>query len=207
MDGLLPWRVSGRYFESCNCDAICPCRMVGGVPGGRSTHGICFGALSWLVDEGRAGEVDLAGLAAVLVCRYSDDEPGSPWTFLLHVDARADARQQAALAGILLGRLGGEAILRLPWVRKPGDLVAVRTSAIEIEHAPGGYALRVGEAVAAHASRTVATAEPVACGIPGYHQPGVELYADELRVHDGPFDWELAGNCAFASAFSYASEA
>ncbi|HET9833738.1 MAG TPA: hypothetical protein VFP91_18580 [Vicinamibacterales bacterium] len=24
------WRVSGSYFEVCNCDAICPCRRRGG---------------------------------------------------------------------------------------------------------------------------------------------------------------------------------
>ena len=54
---LTPWRIRGSYFESCNCDAICPCRMVGGRKGGRSTHGICFGVLSWLVEEGHAGDV------------------------------------------------------------------------------------------------------------------------------------------------------
>ena len=206
MDGLLPWHVAGRYFESCNCEAICPCRMIGGVPGGRSTYGICFGVLSWLIDEGRAGDVALGGLATALVVRYSDDEPGSPWTFLLHVDERGGERQREALAGIFLGRLGGEGILRLPWVRKPAELVAVRMSRIELEHAPGGYALRVGAAVTLRASRPVETDVPVACGIPGYHQPGTELYADELTVHDEPFEWELAGNCAFVSAFAYASD-
>ena len=30
---LTPWRISGAYFESCNCEAICPCRMVGGRQG------------------------------------------------------------------------------------------------------------------------------------------------------------------------------
>src|SRR6185437_3409210 len=82
----LSYRVRGAYFESCNCEAICPCRMIDGVPGGRSTYGICFGVLSWLIAEGRVGEVDVGGLAAVLVCRYDDDEPGSPWTIVLHVD-------------------------------------------------------------------------------------------------------------------------
>ena len=24
---LTPWRIRGTYFESCNCEAICPCRM------------------------------------------------------------------------------------------------------------------------------------------------------------------------------------
>jgi hypothetical protein len=78
------YSVGGSYFESCNCDAICPCRMVDGVKGGRSTHGICMGALAWLV-EGRVGDLDVSGLAAVLVVRYDDDEDGSPWTIVLHM--------------------------------------------------------------------------------------------------------------------------
>ncbi|MBA3734641.1 MAG: hypothetical protein H0W90_05505 [Actinobacteria bacterium] len=50
--GNVPYSVSGSYFESCNCDAICPCRMVDGVRGGRSTYRICYGALTWLVETG-----------------------------------------------------------------------------------------------------------------------------------------------------------
>jgi len=74
----MSWRIAGRYLEACNCDAICPCRMIGGLPGGRSTHGICFGALAWLVEDGHDGDIDLAGVAAVMTMRYDDDEPGSP---------------------------------------------------------------------------------------------------------------------------------
>ena len=200
-----PWRIAGRYFESCNCDAICPCRMVDGNKGGRSTHGICFGVLSWLIDEGRAGDVELAGLAAALVCRYDDDEPGSPWTFLVHVDARGDERQREALASILLGRLGGDDVLALPWVRKPSELVRVETSPIELTTGPAGHELRVGQKIEARAVRPVGTGEVVRCIIPGYHQPGTEYVAEELAVDDTPFEWQLAGNCAFASSFAYAS--
>ena len=32
-----------------------------------------------------------------------------------------------------------------------------------------------------------------------------EYYADELKLEDAPFSWELTGNCAFATDFSYAS--
>ncbi len=203
---LTPWRIAGTYFESCNCEAICPCRMIGEKPGGgRSTYGICFGALSWQIADGYAGDVDLDGLAAVLVCWYDDDEPGSPWQFVLHVDDRGDESQREALSDILLGRLDGEGILRLPWVRKASRLLDVRPSRIEIEHGPDGHELRVGEAVTLRASRPVETEERVACGIPGYHIAGTELYADELRVDNDPFTWELYGNCAFTSRFAYES--
>jgi hypothetical protein len=43
------WRVQASYFEACNCEAICPCRSVGGRPGGPSSYGECFGAISWHV--------------------------------------------------------------------------------------------------------------------------------------------------------------
>jgi hypothetical protein len=200
-----PWRIRGSYFESCNCEAICPCRMVGGVKGGRSTYGICFGVLSWLVEEGHAGDVDLTGLAAAFVIRYDDDEPGSPWSFVVHVDERGDDRQRRLLAAILTGQLGGESVLRLPWASKPSNLIEVRVSRIEIENGPDGHVLRVGEAITLEANRPFETDQPVACGIPGYDHVGTELLAERLVVDDEPFAWELSGNCAFASSFDYAS--
>jgi hypothetical protein len=201
----LPWHVAGAYFESCNCEAVCPCRMVGGVPGGRSTHGVCLGALSWQILDGAAGKVDLSGLAAALVLRYDDDEPGSPWTFILHVDERGDDRQREALEAIFLGRLGGEHVLALPWVKKASNLLDVRASRIDIEHTASGHALRVGDSVALRASRPVETDKRVSCVISGHHQAGTELYADELKVQDDPLTWDLAGNCAFVSEFDYSS--
>ena len=200
----LPWRVAGFYFESCNCDAICPCRMVGGIAGGRSTHGVCLGALSWRIDEGRAASLDLTGLAVALTLRYDDDEPGSPWTFSLHVDERGDEAQREALESIFLGRLGGPQILQLPWVRKPSELLAVRVGPIEVVEGPP-HTLRVGSAVSLTASRPFETLDTVACVVPGYDRPGTELYADALVVRDEPFEWEFAGNCAFAGDFEYAS--
>jgi hypothetical protein len=200
-----PWRIAGSYFESCNCDAICPCRTIGGVPGGRSTHGTCFGVLSWAVEDGFAGEVLLAGLAAALVYDYDDDEPGSPWRFELHVDERGDERQCGALADILLGRAGGERVLRLPWVRKRSDLLSVRTSRIEIGHHGDEHLVAVGAAVAARASRRFPTGERVSCIVPGHETAGTELVADVLEARNGPFEWRLALNCAFAAPFDYRS--
>ena len=190
----LGFRVRGSYFESCNCEAICPCRMIGGVPGGRSTYGICMGVLSWRIEQGRLGASDLGGLNVALVCRYDDDEPGSPWSIVLHVDERADTQQRQALEHIFL-----HGIPHLPWIRKLRRLVDVRFSEIEID----GAHLRIGSAVSAHATRRVESSVPVACRIPGYERLGYELYADELRVHDDPFSWELGGNCAYVSDFDY----
>jgi hypothetical protein len=201
-----PYSVSGSYFESCNCDPICPCRMVDGVRGGRSTFGVCFGVLAWLIEEGNVGDVDVGGLASVLAIRYDDDEPGSPWTIVLHVDETGTEAQRDALEQVFLGRLGGPHVGVLPWVRKASDLVAVRASPIELVPEGDGYRLGVGDAVRLRASRLAAPDVAVRCVIPGYDEPGEELVADELVVHDDPFGYELSENCAFASRFAYASE-
>src|SRR4051812_50110160 len=128
------WRIAGTYIEACNSDAICRCRRIGGGSGGRSTYGVCEGALLWAIERGHADDVDLGGLAAVLACRYDDDEPGSPWDFFLYVDERSDERQRAALAAILTGAWGGTPIVQFPWAFKPSRQLGVRAVPIAVEH-------------------------------------------------------------------------
>ena len=204
-DHFLPWAIAGTYLEACNCEAICPCRRIGGRPGGRSTNGLCMGALSWAVTDGRAGEVDLSGRAAVLVLRYDDDEPGSPWTFFLYVDDRGDERQRAALALILTGRLGGTPRRQFPWVWKESHLLGWRPAPIDIEHTPRRGWFRAGNEVTVRVRGPVVDQEPVTCVIPGHHRSGTELYADVLHVEEGPLSFELSGKCAYESTFEYTS--
>src|ERR1700757_1904174 len=99
------WDIRGSYFESCNCDPVCPCRRIDGVAGGRSTHGICMGVLSWLIEDGTANGADLSGLPVAIASRYDDDVRGSPWTWVLYLDASASDEQRAALEDVYTGRL------------------------------------------------------------------------------------------------------
>jgi hypothetical protein len=207
MEDLLPWSLSGTYLESCNCDAICPCRRIGGVMGGRSTFGVCMGALSWSIREGRAGDVDLNGFGVVLVIRYSDDEPGSPWTFVVYVDERADESQRDALVRIFTGRLGGTPLQQFPWAFKPSDFRAAVPARIEIDHTPGRGWFRAGGDVVLRIRGPVADQATVTCVIPGHHRDGRELYAETLVAHaQAPLDFELHGNCAYESTFAYSSD-
>ena len=81
---------------------------MGGRPGGASSFGACFGALSWHIDQGHADGVDLSALRTVLSIRYLDRvQPSTPWDVVLYVDESASGEQRAALADIFLGRAGG----------------------------------------------------------------------------------------------------
>jgi hypothetical protein len=197
------WHIRGSYFESCNCDAICPCRRIDGVPGGRSTHGICTGVLSWLIEEGSADGTDLAGAAVALAIRYSDDEPGSPWTWILYLDDRAGEEQRAALEAIYTGRLGGDAETHFPWAWKESRLVAVRPVAIEVDHTQRRQWLRIRDHVTVRIRDRYSGPETVTCVIPGHDRDGEELVAEELRVDDGPLAFDYSGTCGYSSSFDY----
>jgi hypothetical protein len=200
------WRISGSYLEACNCQATCPCRRIGGRPGGRSTYGECLGALSWVVEEGSAGDVELAGMSAVLASRYHDDEPGSPWTFALFVDARGDERQRQVVADIFTGRLGGTPARQFPWVFKAADLLGVEALEIEIDHTPGRGWFSAGGKVRVRVREAVADEESVTCVIPGHHRQGRELISDSIDVDAGPLVFSVQGRCAYESTFDYSSD-
>lgn len=203
---MVPWHISGSYLEACNCEAICPCRRIGGRSGGRSTHGECLGALSWILQEGCAGEVDLAGMRVVLANRYHDDEAGSPWTFYLFVDARGDPGQRRALISIYTGRLGGTPLKQFPWAFKPSDLRGVEAVDIEIDHTPGRGWFKVGEKVEVRVREPVADQEPVTCVIPGHDRSGRELHSDLIAVNAGPLLFTVRGRCAYEATFEYSSD-
>jgi hypothetical protein len=204
MDEAMSWRIRGTYFESCNCEAICPCRRIDGVPGGRSTHGVCVGVLSWLIEEGAAGGTNLSGVPVALACRYSDDAPGSPWTWILYLDAHASSEQRGALEGIFSGRFGGDAERHFPWAWKPSELVAVRPVEIEVDHTRHRQWLRIRDRVSVRIRDRYAGGETVTCVIPGHERAGDELVADDLVIEDGPLAFHYRGVCGYGSTFDYA---
>jgi hypothetical protein len=199
------YRIRGTYLESCNCDAPCPCRRIDGLAGGRSTYGICDGALSWSIEEGFADDVDLVGLGAVLATRYSDDEEGSPWTFALFVDERGDPGQREALRQIFSGALGGTVLDHFPWAWKASDPLGVEPARIEIDHTPGRGWFGAGEKVSVRVSGPYAGQETVTCVIPGHDRDGRELVVDKLKVDAGLLGFEYRGVCAYESTFDYGS--
>jgi hypothetical protein len=202
----LPWRISGSYLEACNCEAICPCRRVGGRAGRRSSYGECLGALSWIIEQGGSGDVELAGMRVVLASRYHDDEPGSPWTFVLFVDARGDERQRALIADIFTGRLGGTAGRQFPWAFKPTAFAAVQVAQVEIDHTPGRGWFRVAGKVEVRINGPVGAPETVTCVIPGHDRLGRELLAELLDVEADPLAFSVRGRCAYEATFDYSSE-
>ena len=159
-------------------------------------HGRALG----LIEEGAASGIDLAGLPVAMAVRYSDDEPGSPWTWVLYLDALASGEQRAALEGIFTGRFGGDAATHFPWAWKASELVAVRPVAIEVDHTRRRQRLRIRDRVSVRIRDHYDGEETVSCVIPGHEQGGEELVADELVVED---ERTYTGVCGYGATFDY----
>jgi hypothetical protein len=200
------WRVRGSYFEGCNCEAICPCRAVHGRPGGPSTSGECFGALSWNIEDGHADDLDLSGLSVVMTLRYFDAvQPSTPWEVVLSVAEHATAEQREALADIFLGRAGGTvADLYGPAI---GEVHAVRPARITLEHVTPRKRIGVVGYVTLEGEGAASEPGDVQCGIPGFDHPGTELYGDGLAATDPLLRFEVRGkrHASFFTNFEYCS--
>jgi hypothetical protein len=162
-----------------------------------------MGVLSWLIEDGEVDGVNLAGVPIALACRYSDDEPGSPWTWVLYLDADASEEQRAGLEGIFTGRLGGDAERHFPWAWKTSELVAVRPVEIAVGHTRRRQWLRVRDHVSVRIRDRYDGDETVTCVIPGHERTGEELVTDELVVDDGVLAYSYRGVCGYGSTFDY----
>jgi len=198
------WRVSGTYFESCNCDAICPCRSTRGAKGGLSTHGVCDFALSWWIKQGNFGDTTLESLTAVMVGSYIDQPKWTPWQVALLVDERASPEAQKALEEIFLGRAGGTPMAN--FAEAIGDVRVVRPAAIRLDHRRGHERIEVGPAVSVEAAGAASDAGDVSCGIPGHDHPGTEVHASLLAVDMAGFEFRYEGVCGFTTNFDYRSD-
>jgi hypothetical protein len=102
--GAVPWQARGLMFENCTCQLVCPGHMHFTQA---CTHERCIGYWAIRVDEGRFGEVPLAGLRAVVAFDSPQHMIEGNWTEVIIIDAAATAAQREALDAILRGKAGG----------------------------------------------------------------------------------------------------
>lgn len=196
------WSVSGKYLEACNCETVCPCRSQNDVPGGDATYEKCEFALSWKVEAGHFGTVDLADRSVVMTGWYADAEPGSPWRIRMFIDDHATPEASDALTNIFLGRAGGHP--GRTYGRAISEILGIEPADMSLTYSKQTWRIGVHGRVEVRASQRTPVTGPVVCGIPGA-DPGTEYTADVLRVTDDPFQWEVAGRASFVAPFAYDS--
>jgi len=100
------WTAQGDLFEGCNCNLLCPCHVSFRQP---PTQGFCDTIWAVSFEQGKYGEVDLAGLNASIFLHCPGNMADGDWTTVLLVDDRSTPEQDEALRAIFSGESGG------PW--------------------------------------------------------------------------------------------
>lgn len=111
------WQINGDYFESCNCDVVCPCLFSPNPPfASQPTEGACEVAFAFHIDEGSYGDTRLDGLNAAMAVRTPGAMGDGNWSLALYLDERADDQQREALHAIFSGAAGGPIAALAPLV-------------------------------------------------------------------------------------------
>ncbi len=194
------WKLTGTYFESCNCETLCPCIFLS-----PPTEGECTALLGWHVGEGRFGEQGLDGLNVALAVHAPGNLSEVPWRVALYLDERASEAQCEALTLIYTGQAGGHFEVLASHI---GEVLGIKSAAIDYRIDGKRQSLTIADIAETDFAAIEGQdgGEATFSGHPFAVAPGhtvVVARARRLSFHDHGLDWELTNKNAFYSDFGY----
>jgi hypothetical protein len=194
------WKLTGGYFESCNCDAACPCVFLG-----PPTRGDCTLLVAWHIDKGNFAETSLDGLNVALAVYSPGHMLQTKWKVALYLDERATGPQREALGRIFGGQAGGHFATVSACI---GEVLGVKAAPIEFRAEGKRRSVKIGmlaemaiEAVPGAGGADVELANVPFTLVPGI--PAVVAKSKHLSYHDYGYAWEITDKNGFYSAFAY----
>jgi hypothetical protein len=93
--GAMAWRLDGTYFESCSCDAVCPCTW--SALTAKATLDRCRALLAYHVESGEIDGVDVSGLSFALFVDTPPVMAEGNWRVGVYLDDAASDSQAEQL--------------------------------------------------------------------------------------------------------------
>ena len=198
----MSWRLSGTYFENCNCNVTCPCTVSGFSEPADNER--CIVLLAFHVDSGEIDGVDVSDLSYAVLA----DAPGAMtegnWRVGLLMDSAASPEQAEALAAVASGQRGGAPAAFNPFI---GEVIGMEWAEIEYSDDGPRHSVRIGEAAdveiedfvpdgADEPTRLTGVPHPVSSTLTvaratrsRVHAFGIELDGVGKNGHAAPFSW------------------
>src|SRR2546423_5014370 len=101
----MAWRLDGTYFESCSCDAVCPCPW--SALTAKATLDRCRALLAYHVESGEIEGVDVSRLNFALFLDTPQVMSQGNWRVGVYLDDAASDSQAEQLGAVLSGQAGG----------------------------------------------------------------------------------------------------
>ena len=99
------WSISGKYFETCSCDFVCPCILTQMTA--NPTKGACTFAMALHIEHGSFDRLELGGIPFIVLGFTPGPMAQGNWKVGLIVDERATHDQRDAITAIASGAAGG----------------------------------------------------------------------------------------------------
>lgn len=198
------WKIKGTYFETCTCDATCPCIVLSD-----PTDGDCKVLVAWHIDEGSFNEVRLNDLNVALAAYSPGNMATTPWQAAVYFDAKASEAQKDALMQIFTGQAGGHPSRLVSHI---GEVLGVSSRPMKYRAEGRRRSLKIAgvaeaeiEALATGQGGADITVEnhPL-CIAPGFK--AVVGKSTQLTYRDHDMDWEFSGKNGLYSPFAYQNE-
>jgi hypothetical protein len=146
------WKISGQYYETCNCDFVCPC--LPGQMAVKPSKDSCKFAMAFQIEQGQYGAVPLKDLGFIILGMTPEEMGKGNWSVGLVIDERADDAQRDAIAAIASGTAGGPMAAVSGLV---GSFMGTESAPIQFD--------RVGKTWAVSAAQLVDMAAEAAMGL------------------------------------------
>lgn len=194
------WSVRGDYFETCNCQTLCPCIFLS-----PPTEGNCTVLVGWHLESGKFGDSSLDGLNVAALFHSPGPMPQGNWSAALYLDSRASAQQSDALTKIFTGQAGGPPAAIHPLISK---VLGIKSADIDY-HASGknrrmtikGVGESEIEAIQGAGGADVTISNHPLAIAPGH--PSVVSRSKQFKFRDHGFTLDLSGKTGQFSPFTY----
>ncbi len=185
------WSVKGTYFETCNCEAACPCVFLS-----PPTTGECTVLIAWHIEQGRYGKVVLDGLNVAFAVHSPGHMMQTKWKVAAYLDSRASDAQKDALTLIFTGQAGGHPAAIASLV---GQVVGAKSVPIEYRAEGKRRSLRIDGIV--NAEIEALSGAGGAAVTPGF--PATVAKSKKLSYRDHDWSWDITDKNGFFSPFAY----
>jgi len=163
--------------------------------------------LTWHIDDGQFGEVNLDGFNTALAAYSPGHMLQTKWKVALYVDERANQDQRDALAQIFSGQAGGHLANLGPLI---GEVLGVKAVPIEYRSEGKRRSMRMGdfaeseiEGLPGQDGGDVTIASHPFAPVPGF--PAVVAKSKLVNFSDYGLKWEVSSKNGFFSRFAYQS--
>lgn len=199
---MTQWNLSGTYFETCNCEAACPCVFTS-----PPTEGDCNVLVAWHVDKGQYGDVKLDGLNVALAVHAPGHMMQTKWKAAAYFDDKANAAQNDALHAIFGGKAGGHPAMLASFI---GEIVGAKSVPMKYKvngkqaslTMPGIAEAEI-ETLEGQGGQPITVDNHPLCIAPG--QPATVGRSKHFTFSDFGMDWKLSGRNGFLSDFAYSA--